>query len=210
MSERLALFPLEIVLLPGERRPLHIFEPRYRLLVRRVLQQQERMGINLLLQERFYPVGCVAELEHVLRRYRDGRFDISVIGRERYRARTVDESSQPYWVAEVEWLYDDPEPVAPSLRRECERLYDELLLLVRGRTPEVQYLLEEAHRTERLSFYLGTQLGLEPLQRQNLLELPSEQRRLQWLHQYLSHLVERLHEMEALIRRIRSNGHFPR
>lgn len=209
MAERLALFPLDIVLLPGERRPLHIFEPRYRLLVHRVLQRQERMGINLMLEGRFYPVGCVAELEHILRRYRDGRFDIAVVGRERYRARSVDETSHPYWVAKVEWVYDDPEPVDPQLRRECEHLYDELLTLVRGRIPEVQFLLEEARRAEPLSFYLGTQLGLEPLQRQNLLELRSEQHRLHWLRQYLAQLVERLREMEAIVRRIRSNGHFP-
>ena len=209
VAERLALFPLELVLLPGERRPLHIFEPRYRLLVRRLLRQQERMGINLLLEGRLYPVGCVAELEHVLRRYRDGRFDILVVGQRRYQIRTVDETSHPYWVADVEWLEDEPEEGASTLRRRCEYLYGELLSLVRGTSPEVEYLLEEARRAEQLSFYLGSQLGLELLQRQRLLELRSERHRLQWLCRYVAQLVRRLREMEAILRRIRSNGHFP-
>ncbi len=208
MPEQVAIFPLEVVLLPGEVLPLHIFEPRYKLLVRRVLEGRERMGINLLLQGRFHRVGCLAPIQAVLRRYADGRMDIAVQGERRYRVVALDEGSQPYWVASIEWVDDIPEAETPELRRECERLYEELLLLIRGSNEETQQLLEEARQVEQFSFYVGKHIGLEPLQRQQLLELPSEQQRLRWVCHYLQTLLPRLRSLEETVRRIRSNGHF--
>ncbi|MCS6966411.1 MAG: LON peptidase substrate-binding domain-containing protein [Candidatus Kapabacteria bacterium] len=209
MPERIALFPLEVVLLPGEVLPLHIFEPCYRLLIHRVMRGSERMGINLLLEGRFHAIGCLASIEQVLRRYQDGRMDVTVSGLRRYRARTVDEVSQPYWVAEVEWVEDEANAPDPDLRQACEQLYERLLLIIRGHAPEIRELIQEARRVESLSFYLGKQVGLDLLQRQHLLETCSEGQRLQWLQQHLQTIIPRLQEMEAFARRIRSNGHFP-
>lgn len=209
MPERIAIFPLELVLLPGETVPLHIFEPRYKLLVRRVLQGQEQMGINLVLEGHLHEVGCRAEVARVLRRYRDGRMDIAVLGQERYRLQTLDEISQPYWVGHVEWITDEADPQVEPLQAACLALYERLLLLLRGSPAAVEELLQDARHAEPLSFYLARQLGLEPLQRQHLLQMRSEHQRLQWLQEYFQALLPRLEEMERISRRIRSNGHFP-
>jgi len=205
---RLGLFPLNIVLLPGEQVPLHIFEPRYKLLFARVLQAQEEVGINLLLNERLYEIGCRAQIVELLRHYPDGRMDVLVLGTHRYRVLELNRSAQPYLLGTVEWLEDRPEPVEEHLRTECQELYQQLVLRLRGESSQSEELFEQLRQQELLSFWIAQQVGLEPLQRQYLLELLSENERLQWLVEHLRAILPRLEAAEEFFRRVRSNGHF--
>ena len=113
MSEMLPLFPLGTVLYPGLLLPLHIFEERYRQLVRDLLANGEapRFGVVAIREGRetgvsgvsaLYPVGCTAVLRQV-QKYPDGRYDIVTVGVQRFRLLGVDDS-QPYLRGEVEML----------------------------------------------------------------------------------------------------------
>ena len=115
MSEMLPLFPLGTVLYPGLLLPLHIFEDRYRQLVRDLLANGEapRFGVVAIREGRetgvsgvsaLYPVGCTAVLRQV-QKYPDGRYDIVTVGVQRFRLLSVDDS-QPYLRGEVEMLPD--------------------------------------------------------------------------------------------------------
>src|SRR5437879_13885792 len=79
--ERLPLFPLNVVLLPGAELPLHIFEPRYRAMVKECLEQKSEFGMLLSLTDGVARVGCTAEILEVAKRYPDGRMDILSVGR---------------------------------------------------------------------------------------------------------------------------------
>jgi len=116
MSETVPLFPLGTVLYPGLLLPLHIFEDRYRQLVRDLLEGPEprRFGVIAIRKGRetgidgvsaLYEVGCAAVLRRV-ERYEDGRYDIITAGAERFRLLALDES-RPYLQAEVEWLPEE-------------------------------------------------------------------------------------------------------
>src|SRR5258708_9198775 len=70
--ERISLFPLNVVLLPGAILPLHIFEPRYRQMVQRCLEQKCEFGVLLGLPKGIVRVGCTAEVTEVVNRYNDG------------------------------------------------------------------------------------------------------------------------------------------
>jgi Lon protease-like protein len=116
MSEMLPLFPLGTVLYPGLLLPLHIFEERYRQLVRDLLANGEapRFGVVAIREGRetgvsgvsaLYPVGCTAVLRQV-QKYPDGRYDIVTVGVQRFRLLAVDES-QPYLRGEVELLPEE-------------------------------------------------------------------------------------------------------
>jgi len=74
--ERIPLFPLDVVLLPGADLPLHIFEPRYREMVRKCLDEKSEFGMLLALQKGIVHVGCTAEIIEVVKRYNDGRMDM--------------------------------------------------------------------------------------------------------------------------------------
>src|SRR5258705_8116720 len=82
---RLPLFPLNVVLLPGADMPLHIFEPRYRQMVRDCLEAKSPFGVLLALPGGMAGTGCTAEILEVTSRYDDGRCDIFTVGREPFR-----------------------------------------------------------------------------------------------------------------------------
>src|SRR5580693_5897621 len=116
MGEMLPLFPLGAVLYPGMLLPLHIFEERYRKLVRDLMDGPEprRFGVIAIREGRetgvdgvsaLYAIGCTATLRRVTERD-DGRFDLITIGADRFRLTTLDRS-RPYLQGEVDILPDD-------------------------------------------------------------------------------------------------------
>lgn len=113
MSETLPLFPLTTVLFPGMRLPLHIFEQRYRQLVRDLLEQPEprRFGVIAIRQGRetgaegvtaLHEIGCVATVREV-EPLDDGRYDLVAVGAQRFRLLGLDRS-RPYFQGEIEPL----------------------------------------------------------------------------------------------------------
>lgn len=116
-TTRLPLFPLGTVLFPGFVLPLHIFEDRYRRLVRELLTQPEgtrrfgvvaiRLGAEAGQREPvLYEVGCTAELRRV-EPLADGRFNVVAVGGKRFRLHSVN-PARPYLIGDVEELADEP------------------------------------------------------------------------------------------------------
>src|SRR5437762_6423846 len=87
--ELIPLFPLNVVLLPGADLPLHIFEPRYREMVKNCLDEKLEFGMLLSLPKGVARVGCTAEILDVVKRYEDGRMDILTAGRAPFRVVEV-------------------------------------------------------------------------------------------------------------------------
>jgi len=116
MSETLPLFPLTTVLFPGMRLPLHVFEQRYRQLVRDLLDQAEprRFGVIAIRKGRetgadgvtaLHEVGCVATVRQV-KPLDDGQYDLVAVGTERFRLLALDRSL-PYFQGEIESLTEE-------------------------------------------------------------------------------------------------------
>ncbi|HYY12618.1 MAG TPA: LON peptidase substrate-binding domain-containing protein [Kineosporiaceae bacterium] len=117
MATRLPLFPLNTVLVPGLVLPLHVFEPRYRVLVQALLElpdeAERRFGVVAIRSGRevgadgaraLHAVGCTAELREVTP-YADGRFDLVTVGETRFRLTGLDEAAgTPYHTGLVEFL----------------------------------------------------------------------------------------------------------
>jgi Lon protease-like protein len=110
----LPLFPLHTVLCPGIALPLHIFEPRYRLLIERCVERSAPFGIVLIRQGRevgsdevaIAGVGTMAEIREATK-LPDGRYDILVVGSGRFTVDEVDSASEPYLIAQVTTLVDE-------------------------------------------------------------------------------------------------------
>ena len=83
--ESFPLFPLGLVLLPGELVPLHIFEERYKLMIGECLEQESEFGIIWLSDDGLKEVGCSARITRVLERFDDGRLNILVEGTDPFR-----------------------------------------------------------------------------------------------------------------------------
>ncbi len=147
MSETLPLFPLGTVLFPGLLLPLHIFEDRYRKLVRDLLAGPEprRFGVIAIRKGRetgiggisaLHEVGCTATLRHVTERD-DGRFDLVTSGTDRFRLAGLDDS-KPYLQGVVDFLPDQAgdEMTASNAARAVQAAFRSYLsaLTARGAT----------------------------------------------------------------------------
>lgn len=200
-TDRLPLFPLGLVLYPGERLPLHIFEPRYRELTAVCLERERPFGILLLEEERLAEVGCTARIVQVVNSYEDGRMDILVVGEQRFRLRTLydDES---YLTGDIDPLLEPDEPVQSSLQERVITQHMRLLELA-GRT--VRPSLYE--NVDALSYVIAPNAGLTTQQKQAVLELPTENARMSFLVDHLETLIPQVEQVESLRRQIQSNGH---
>jgi Lon protease-like protein len=141
----LPLFPLNTVLCPGIALPLHIFEERYRALVRHCLESSSPFGIVMIREGRevgtgaisFTGIGTVAEIRDA-GRYEDGRYDLLVVGTKRFEIRRVLSGRRPYLVAEVEVLDEElgDEGMANRLAMRATRRFVSYLELLQPRSGE--------------------------------------------------------------------------
>jgi len=203
-EELLSLFPLQAVLLPHARLPLHIFEERYKVLVSECIKDGREFGVILLREGQISGVGCTAIVVSVLKMYDDGRMDIVVEGKRRYRVSRTEKERAPYLVGHVEYLTPSVETIDRRLAGETIRLYNILVNLVYREKVEV---VEEGRLDSELSFLLAQKAGMDLLLRQQLLELSSENQRLLMIKEYLSGVIPKLEHVGEIERIIRSDGY---
>lgn len=183
MSLRLPLFPLGLVLFPGLVLPLHVFEERYRLLVRELLELPEderRFGVIAIRQgrevgadgiEALYDVGCVAHLRRT-EAYEDGRFDIVTTGTARFRLGELD-ASGPYLAGQVEVLPDEmgDAPEAPLLDRAVRAAFADYLVALAGASGDEIEVPDLPDSSLVLGFLVAATTALDLDERQRLLAL---------------------------------------
>src|SRR5258707_7169156 len=172
--DRIPLFPLNVVLLPGAPRPLHMFEPRYRQMVRRCVDEKCEFGILLGLPKGIVRVGCAAQVTEVLKRYNDGRMDIITVGRSPFRITKLINADayakDALLEGDVDLLDDRDARVDARMRSELSRLYEVCHTLVFDDYPKNI----EAEAPEYLSFVVAATLPLDLMWKQQVLELRSE------------------------------------
>ena len=199
MARDLPIFPLELVLVPGEPLPLHIFEPRYQELLDRCVDEDEPFVLVLQDADGLRDVGCTAEITDVMERFPDGRANIMTMGREVVRLERVHDE-HAYRSAIVEPLADDPaeapEEAQAAALAAFAGLADEL--------PDVAPDLPEPG--PGLSYALVARIDLGHDVKQRLLEDRDEARRLA----EVTRVLEELHRGLVLTRetqaRARRNG----
>jgi Lon protease-like protein len=201
-EEPLGLFPLGLVLVPGEVVPLHIFEERYKLLINELGEGGE-FGVVLAEDDGVRECGCTATVVQVLERMDDGRMNILVQGRRRFRLLEVREPDDP----ESEYLsglvayYDDEESTPPPVLIEgVLAAYLRMLRLMDVESPH------EPGGEEPLSFRLAAAVDFGAPLKQELLEATSEEQRLETLLRVMESLVPRLKLRKQREEAIRGNG----
>jgi Lon protease-like protein len=168
----LPVFPLPLVLLPGELLPLHIFEARYRELVGRCLAGPEPFCVVLDDDGGVREVGCLARDLTVLERLADGRLNIVVSGGEPVLLGPLDEEAHSYLSAEATLLEDDDEDLAEEEIEAALAAYTAILSEI-GREDA-----EPLSAQPRLSYALGARIDVGIQVGQALLESRSERERL--------------------------------
>jgi Lon protease-like protein len=200
--DRISLFPLNVVLLPGEQLPLHIFEPRYRRMVQDCLETDSPFGMLLALKDGIVRVGCTAEIQLVTKRYDDGRMDILSVGRQPFRVVELFHD-HPLLEGKVEYLEDHDSRIDPGAPQELVSLYETCYRLVfPGPPKEIDSLFSGS-----LSFAIAATLPVDLVWKQRILELRSEDERQQRLTRYLREWALHLQRVGTTRERSAGNGH---
>lgn len=189
MSETLPLFPLGTVLYPGLVLPLHIFEKRYRALVRNLLDgsRPQQFGVIAIREGRetgvdgisaLHEIGCIATLRQV-EEYEDGRYDLVTVGTRRFRLTDLDDS-QPYLQGQVDLLADDSgdEAAADLAARAVQSAFRDYLEALAERGMTRVSLPELPAEPVLLSYLIAAGMVVDLPDKQALLAEPDALRRL--------------------------------
>jgi Lon protease-like protein len=195
----LGLFPLDMVLLPTERVPLHVFEPRYKELIGECLTQDREFGLVLGDREGLREVGTRAAVVEVVERFPDGRLNIVVEGRERFRLLELTEG-RSFATGEVEPVADEASVSDRAQREETLDLYRQLAELVEADIDE------PSPDSGVLSFELASRVDFGVERKQQLLELNSEPERLTRVAELLRKAIEAIRVERDLAERAAMNG----
>ena len=207
----LPLFPLEIVLLPEEPLPLHIFEDRYKEMIGECLQAKEKhsgpreFGIVLAHENEMRTAGCSAKIVNVTREYPDGRLDIFAVGVRRFEVLYTDQE-RSFLRGGVEFFDDDAgaDVAEDADAARAIDLFRQMMQRLR-KTSDLPVHFPRPYRN--LSFRIAAALPLELDFKFQLLILRNESERLRQTTQALEQLIPQLDRVERLRSKAGGNGH---
>lgn len=213
----LPIFPLAVVLVPGELLPLHIFEERYKALMRASLEGSRHFGLSYVDRAEvgvdtapaIGSIGCEAQISAVVP-VGEGRMNLLSVGTGRYVILGY-EQTEPFLLARVE-RFNDAESESPDLPRLAERvrgLFARLATAARALSNEAGEIeppdLDAG--PEMVSFLVAANLAIENDAKQEMLEMTDTLHRLDLLDERLHRMVETFEYRAEMAGRSKSNGH---
>ena len=203
MTNFIPIFPLGIVVFPGEDLNLHIFEPRYKQLITDCFAEAKPFGIPTVLKNGLSERGTLVEVKEIVEVYEDGKLDIKTKGVSVFRILEVVKSipEKLYSGAIVNYPLNEERQYVPLLKKVVKSirdLHEVLKLNKRFSKPD----------DELLSYDIAHHIGLSLEEEYELLGLLREDQRLEYIKRHLNKVLPVVSEMEALKDRIKLNGHF--
>lgn len=203
MTNFIPIFPLSIVIYPGEEVHLHIFEPRYKQLINDCNASKKSFGIPAVINNSISELGTLVEIIEISKVYENGEMDIKIKGQEIFRileeVKVVPDK-----------LYSGAIVNYPGTRDKGNPL---LMQKVINGIRELHNMLKisnEFKKTgdEMTSYDVAHHAGLSMEEEYELLGLMSELQRQEYLKRHLAKVLPVVSEMELLKERIKLNGHF--
>ncbi len=203
MTNLVPIFPLSIVVYPGENLNLHIFEPRYRQLVNDCFSSKRPFGIPAMMDSGVAEMGTLLEVVEIVELYEDGKMDIKTKGIKIFRVLEIIKSLP-------EKLYDGAIVTYPN---NDERQHVNLMQQVLADVRDLHRLIHvtkdfKKPDDELVSYDIAHHAGLNLSEEYELLSLMREDQRLQYLKKHLAKVLPIASGMENLKEKIQLNGHF--
>ncbi len=204
MNNLLPMFPLQLVVFPGEPLNLHIFEPRYRQLIEECEEEGITFGIPAYINGKVMDVGTEVELVSVEKRYPSGESDVKTRGLGAFRINQFYRKAPDklYAGADVERLPHDGGLGDVTQNITILELVEDLfaLLNIEKEVP--------GNPAEFRTFDLAHHVGFSLQQEYQFLCIPTEEARQQYMREHLEKMLPMVREMENLRKRAQMNGHF--
>lgn len=204
MTNFIPIFPLKIVVYPGEALNLHIFEPRYRQMIRECIADKKPFGLPPVMDDGHQAdLGTLMDIVELVKEHPDGNLDIRTRGTRVFRMlEVISEIPEKLFSGAIVTYPDNVvEPsntaIARKIVEEVRRLY--ALLNLEEKFPDSEIIK---------SYEIAHYVGLTITQEYELLGLFNELQRLEYIRRHLNNIVPIVHELESMKERIQRNGHF--
>ena len=195
------IFPLGVVLCPEQVLPLHIFEDRYKRMVRDSLENDSLFAIVNSVDSELRDVACLARIQSVITEYDDGRFDILVLGETKVAISDI-EDREGLLHARINHLEDE----SSNSMEDVSKL---IALHMRFQEFKGATIVPQIYNQVRFpSYYIAGSSGLSHSTRQRILEMRSESKRQEFLFEYLVPVVQKLEQSARDQKKVKTNGHF--
>ncbi|UWX55855.1 LON peptidase substrate-binding domain-containing protein [Maribacter litopenaei] len=198
---KLPLFPLKSVFFPGDTVPLHIFEPRYKQLIQDCREEAITFGIPVLYNNKL-EYGTEVQLVEVVNTYDGGEMDVVCVARQVFKVVSFEPQmgGKLYPGGQVDLLEYDyicPSSYKAEVVQKIRKLYEIMEL------PNISIDLAKYN-----SFVLAHKIGLSYEQEFDLLKIPREKDRLDFILNHLVTTINVLSQVERARKIIELNGHF--
>ena len=204
MTNFIPIFPLGIVVYPGEIVNLHIFEPRYKQLVNECYTEGKPFGIPIVIDNKLNELGTLVKITEVVKVYDSGEMDIRTQGLRVFRVLEMIKSVPDKLFSGA--IVNYPDNIESTGKRQ-------LMLKVINAIRELHRLLnitKDFHKPdeELASYDIAHHAGLSLEQEYELLGLLREEQRQEYLKRHLGRVLPVIAEMETLKEKVKLNGHF--
>ena len=182
--QEIALFPINLSVLPYEKVNLHIFEDRYKKLINHTLDENKNFGIVYTKNKVMSKIGTVVNINEIYKKYDDGRFDLSVKGLERFKILKSYKEHE-LWNAKIRILDESYEDIDKNYFNLVLDKYLRLILSSKLNNNISQYM------NKKTSFDFTKDVILPNSLQQDFLELENEQKRMNYIDIFLDSLLEK-------------------
>jgi Lon protease-like protein len=184
--------------------PLHIFEPRYKVMISQCLEDKSEFGMILATNNNIATMGCTAEILSKTKDYSDGRMDIATEGRAVFRLADLLHEKE-YYEGIVEYVRDELGTLDPAKERQLVLAFEQSQVLLFGKPWTDPMPSEPA----TLAYRMASMVPMEIEKRQTLLQTNTERDRREVVLEWLQAFVPKLEERQSARRRAGGNGHAP-
>lgn len=204
MTNFIPVFPLGIVVYPGEMVNLHIFEPRYKQLINECYTEGKPFGIPTVIDNRLSEMGTLVRITQLVKTYDNGEMDIKTVGLRVFRVLELIRNVPDKLFSGA--IVNYPDNFEGPVKRD-------LMLRVVNAIRELHRLLnieKDFHKPddELASYDIAHHVGLSLEQEYELLGLLREEQRQEYIKRHLGKVLPVIAEMETLKERVKLNGHF--
>ena len=203
MTNFIPIFPLGIVVYPGENLNLHIFEPRYKQLIEECHKGKKPFGIPAVIDNKLQDYGTLIQITEISKVYDNGELDIKTQGERVFRIlEVIKEVPDKLYSGAIVNYPETYEQGNPEIMRRVMNSIRELHRLLNVR--------KEFNKEDGTikTFDVAHHIGLSLQEEYELLHLLDERQRQEYLKRHLTRVIPLVAEMESLKEKIKLNGHF--
>jgi len=204
MTNFIPIFPLSVVMYPGETLNLHIFEPRYKELIRECTLQKKPFGIPSVINGKVTELGTLVSIQEIAKEYENGEMDIVTRGTAVFRILEIIKKIPDKLYSGAIVNYPENSEVYPR-----KDLIQKVIKAIRELHRVLNISKDFQKPDDELTAYdLAHHAGLSLEEEYELLGLLREEQRQEYLKRHLGKVLPVIGEMEVLKERVKLNGHF--